>query len=372
MSKERIWHLFARKLTGEASVEELQELEQALQEDSSLYYELLLLQEVWELNPTMDSDYLEATYLLHHQKMQKLGIEPGNPAAEIGNEEIRFIPVASLRKKLTIATLLLGVFLFAAFFYITRTKNEKLPLAEKVNVRETEKVVSTKKASKTQLVLPDGTKVWLNADSKLNYERIGNKGNREVFLTGEAYFDVVKNKQRPFIIHTASIDVKVLGTEFNVKAYPNDATVETSLIHGSVQVVLKNDPGKTYFLKPNQKLVLYKEAYLLNTVNKIKDAPLPVPKVMVAQLNQVKGTAKIVETAWLRNELHFNDELFKEVALKMERWYDVTIEFENEKLKQERLNGPLPSESLMKALEAWKFTTPSLNYRIEENKVIIY
>lgn len=372
MTKERIWHLFARKLTGEASVEELQEMEYALQQDSSLYYEQLLLQQVWELNPTMDAEYLEATYFLHHQKMQKLGIEPGNTASENGQEEIRFIPAPSLRKKLIFATLLLVVFLFAAFFYITRSRNEKLPLAEKVNVRETEKVVSTKKASKTQLVLPDGTKVWLNADSKLNYERIGHEGNREVYLTGEAYFDVVKNKQRPFIIHTASIDVRVLGTEFNIKAYPDDATVETSLIHGSVQVVLKNDPGKTYFLKPNQKLVLYKEADLLNTADKIKNATLPTPKVMVAQLNQVKGTAQIIETAWVRNELYFKDELFKEVALKMERWYDVSIEFENEMLKLERLNGPLPSESLILALEAWKFTTPSLNYRIKENKVTIY
>ena len=89
----------------------------------------------------------------------------------------------------------------------------------------------------------------MNAGSVLKYPKEFKGDTREVYLTGEAFFDVVKNPARPFIIHTSSIDVKVLGTKFNVKAYPNDKTVETSLVQGSVEVFVKNRPGEKYLLK---------------------------------------------------------------------------------------------------------------------------
>ncbi len=109
-------------------------------------------------------------------------------------------------------------------------------------------VVATRKGSKTNLVLPDGTKVWVNADSRLSYGK--NFGNqlREVYLEGEAYFDVAEDKRKPFIVHTNNIDVKVLGTAFNVRAYGNEVNTQTTLLRGSVEVMLKKTTtGKFYW-----------------------------------------------------------------------------------------------------------------------------
>src|SRR4029078_631833 len=98
--------------------------------------------------------------------------------------------------------------------------------------------VSTKRGSKSKVQLPDGTQVWLNADSRIAYNEKFQGNLREVTLEGEAYFDVVRDEKRPFVIHTAAIDIKVLGTAFNVRSYANEKNTETSLIRGSIEVTL--------------------------------------------------------------------------------------------------------------------------------------
>src|SRR5260221_1009127 len=125
--------------------------------------------------------------------------------------------------------------------------------------RESEKAISritTKNGSKTNLLLPDGTRVWLNAGSSITYDSSYDKMMREVILSGEGYFDVVRNKEKPFIIHAAKINIKVLGTQFNVKSYPTDNTTEASLIHGSIEVTFRDKPNKKIILKPNEKIVV--------------------------------------------------------------------------------------------------------------------
>ncbi|XVJ64959.1 MAG: FecR family protein [Lacibacter sp.] len=375
MTKDKIWHLVARKLNGEASPEELKELELLQQEGTLLHYELQLLEQFWLTEPEADTDYLEATYLLHHSKMKKLGIEPG--AANSKKEETDFHSSPRFSSRKLLAFSLLALLIVTTAYFVVRQPAGKTELAKLPETKAVPQgIVETKKASKTKLVLPDGSTVWLNSGSKLSYQNMMSKADkREVTLTGEAYFDVTRNPQRPFIIHTSSIDVKVLGTEFNVKAYPDDATVETSLIHGSVQVFLKNDPSKFYLLKPNEKLILYKPRDVVNTTNRNSSdfkAFGNIPKVAVEKLNYINGSPVATEAAWVKNQLSFNDESFKDVAVKLERWYDVEFEFVNNQLELERLTGSLPSASLKQALDAWKFTTPGFHYRIEDKKVIIY
>ncbi|WP_407527669.1 FecR family protein [Lacibacter sp. MH-610] len=375
MTKDKIWHLVARKLNGEASPEELKELELLQQEGSLLHYELQLLEQFWHTEPEADTDYLEATYLLHHSKMKKLGIEPG--AAISVTEEAGLHPSTRFSGRKLLVFSLLALLVITTAYFVVRQPARKTDLVQVPEKKAaTQGVVETKKASKTKLVLPDGSTVWLNSGSKLSYQNMMSKADkREVTLTGEAYFDVTRNPKRPFIIHTSSIDVKVLGTEFNVKAYPDDATVETSLIHGSVQVYLKNDPSKSYLLKPNEKLILYKPGDVVNTTKRSSSDLKSfgsIPKVAVEKLNYINGSPVATEAAWVKNQLSFNDESFKDIAVKLERWYDVEFEFKNNQLELERLTGSLPSASLKQALDAWKFTTPGFNYRIEDKKVIIY
>ncbi|MGM0532110.1 MAG: FecR family protein, partial [Bacteroidota bacterium] len=113
----------------------------------------------------------------------------------------------------------------------------------------------------SQIVLPDNTRVYLNSDSELKYTETGNKGNREVFLTGEAWFDVTKNENKPFVVHTPLYDVKVLGTQFNVKTYPTDDEIVTTLEKGSVKITSSSnitlEEGKT--LHEGQQLILSKK-----------------------------------------------------------------------------------------------------------------
>jgi ferric-dicitrate binding protein FerR (iron transport regulator) len=231
-------------------------------------------------------------------------------------------------------------------------------------------LVATSNGSRTKLILPDGSSVWLNAGSKLNYNKNFDAALREVYLTGEAFFDVVKDPERPFLIHTSKMDVRVLGTQFNVKAYEQDKTFETSLIHGSVEVFLKKEPGKKYLLKPNQKLVLTNKASQQNKITDVS-ADLKEPLVQIKELTYINGSNKDVESSWTRNILSFEDESFSEVSKKMERWYDVKFEFNNKHWETEFLSGSFEKESLDQAMTALKFST-GFDFSIKDKIITIY
>jgi ferric-dicitrate binding protein FerR (iron transport regulator) len=373
MSKEKVWHLFSRKLTGEASQEELMELQQYVDEHPSFQYEMESLEQLWVQDSQSDRDYLEATYLLHIEKMKKLGVEPKHMDESAESEELFQPSFYQRNKRRMLAAVAVCVMVLAAIPFI----NRKAAGAETIAATEAKaihKVIATPNGKNTSFKLPDGSTVWLNAGSKLDYSKIYESGNREVYLTGEAFFDVVKNPARPFIIHTSSIDVKVLGTKFNVKAYPEDKTVETSLVQGSVEVFVKNRPGEKYLLKPNQKLVLLNEEQAVaksSLVNNRKDINLPI--IAITHLTYPKNDTLATETSWTRNKLSFEGESFVEIAKKMERWYDVTITFKNQELEEEALNGDFSKETLQQALEALRFTNNnSFRYKIEGKTVIIY
>src|SRR4030095_9403678 len=120
--------------------------------------------------------------------------------------------------------------------------------------------VATKNGNRTKIVLPDGSQVWLNAGSNLDYNNLNfNKDVREVSLNGEAYFDVAKNAGKPFIIHTKKMDIKVLGTTFNVRSYSDEKITEAALIKGSIEVTLKDRKDQKIILKPNEKIIIPNE-----------------------------------------------------------------------------------------------------------------
>ncbi len=226
--------------------------------------------------------------------------------------------------------------------------------------------------------------VWLNAGSKLTYTKDFGKKNREVVLTGEAFFDVTKNPEKPFLIQTNSINIKVLGTAFNVKAYPEDKQTETSLIRGNIEVTIKNRPNDKIFLSPSEKLVVEnivaiennKKIKVQNSASRptIKEnfsiAPL-VPKLSINKLKYSPVDSTVAETQWINNRLVFRDESFTELAIRLERWYDVTIEINDAALEEARLNGIFQSETIVQALEALKISVP-FSYDQKGNKITIY
>lgn len=373
MSKEKVWHLFSRKLTGEASQDELMELQQYVDEHPSFQYEMEALEQLWLQDNEPERDYLEATYLLHIEKMKKLGVEPKFTDESIEAKALFQQPFYRRNRRSILAVVAVCVIVLCVIPFVKR----KTPSAEMLTAKITkaeQKVIVTPNGTNTRFKLPDGSTVWLNAGSKLDYSKINETGNREVHLTGEAFFDVVKNPARPFIIHTSSIDVKVLGTKFNVKAYPEDRTVETSLVQGSVEVFVKNRPGEKYLLKPNQKLVLLNEEQAVaksDILGNRKEIKMPI--IAITHLTYAKNDTLATETSWTRNVLAFEGESFAVVAKKMERWYDVKIIFKNQELELEELNGDFSKETLQQALDALQFTSNNgFRYKIEGKTVIIY
>lgn len=230
--------------------------------------------------------------------------------------------------------------------------------------------------SRSRMVLPDGTTVFLNAGSRLIYHSDFNTQQREVNLEGEAFFEVTHDAQRPFIVHTSGIDIKVLGTAFNVKSYATDATIEATLLRGSIEVVRKNDPSAPkVILRPHEKLVFNKEEPQDIINPDIRKPPTPdsadsPPGISIMTLPGNKPDSVIKETSWLYNKLNFDGDSFEELAIKLERWYDVHITIRSEKLKEMHLKGSFDTESLPKALEYLQIIVP-FTYTIEGKEVII-
>ncbi|MGN6510906.1 MAG: FecR family protein, partial [Chitinophaga sp.] len=208
----------------------------------------------------------------------------------------------------------------------------------------------TQSGSRSQIKLPDGTTVWLNAGSRLDYPKQFDGKQREVTLTGEAFFNVAKDAQHPFIVNTTAFSIRVLGTTFNVRAYPGEENAVTSLVSGAVEVVMDT---KTVRLKPNEKLSVPTVPAVNSGLAKHED-PAPVP-VIKSSLTEVKDSV-IAETAWVENKLAFKSLPLEKVAVLLEQWYGAEIRFRNEDKKQVSLTAVFEKETLTEALEALELT----------------
>ena len=380
LKNDRIWQLLARKLSNEATQAELDELSALLKNDEATASIAHTIEEHWNANPDIDIEFLDATYLLHLKRMQEQGLVMGTPhQQELFLEASNNTNKSRNRgtKKLLLAAvlpLLALIIFFSWLFLYTPHSNTNQVSSNLVKAVELPNEIVTKNASKTKIVLPDGSVVWLNADTKLWYYKSFGNTLREVYLNGEAFFDVTKNPAKPFVIHTKLLDIRVLGTQFNVRSYPNDKTIETSLVRGLVQVTLHSRPDEKYFLKPNEKLVVLNTADSLNVQKQVPTISKNLDDNIVAIKNltplQSNDSIKI-ETAWTKNRLCFTDENFEEVAHQLERWYDVQIVFKNNKYKDIRLNGSFVNETLTQALDALKFST-NFHYDIKDKTVTIY
>jgi ferric-dicitrate binding protein FerR (iron transport regulator) len=237
--------------------------------------------------------------------------------------------------------------------------------------------VLARAGARTRMVLPDGTQVWLNSNSKLKYNNGFNTGAREVGLEGEAYFDVVKDLQHPFIVHTSSLDIKVLGTAFTIKSYPQDETIEATLLRGMIEVTRKDNPNTPrVILKPNEKLVFNKQLPAIVLPGRSRDSvsarpPAAMPDMAVNSIRLDIPDSNKVETAWMYNRLVFNGDTFKELALKMERWYNVKITIRDESLGRCRFGGAFANETVEDAFRALQLTT-AFNYKISGNEIELY
>ena len=210
--------------------------------------------------------------------------------------------VFKLRSVLRYAAAIVGVMVLAAgLAYWFRNKAEELVVASAAHgqVRE--------------MLLPDGTKVWLNQSSVLKYPRAFEGKERHVYLDGEAYFEVARNHEKPFMVKSPAMDVRVLGTSFNIKCRPDNSFAETTLIEGEVEVKDKSDKGRITLL-PGQKAVLNR----------------------VTGRMQVKQVDPKMEIVWHNDLIPFEKSSIFQIAAALERFYGVKIILDR---KSTRLNS---------------------------------
>jgi transmembrane sensor len=199
--------------------------------------------------------------------------------------------------------------------------------------------------------LPDGSKLWLNSGSTITFPKIFSNKLREVTLTnGQAFFDVVHESKRHFIVHTKNLDVTVLGTSFDVKAYGNDVQAKVSVKSGKVGVTLRNNPKQpAVMLLPDRQFVVQN-----------KDLEYSINKI----------SAPAVAT-WKDNRTILEDELLSEVFHALEREYNQHIVVENEKLSEEKISVTLDNQPLTDVLKVLSFSKKFNYYQLNDSTIVI-
>lgn len=238
-----------------------------------------------------------------------------------------------------------------------------MPVKKAVSIQRTAQLIKSGSEPRKTVVLPDGSVVTLHSNTTLTLaEGFGNTG-RELTLSGEALFDIAHGGQHPFIVHTSAVDVEVLGTLFNLNAYPQAGYTETSLFRGKIAVSLKDHPEQKMILTPSQKSVVF------NSRGKIeKAAGDSLLKKASLSVDPVNHKAK--EIAWVRSRIKIEDEPLEVIAGKLQAWYGIPIVFTDNGIKGYRYSGTFESETVVKALEALQLSYP-FNFRVEKDTIVI-
>lgn len=223
-------------------------------------------------------------------------------------------------------------------------------LVEKTSVEGTELLTaSTPRGGTYKVTLADGTRVWLNADSKISFPAVFTGDQRKISLSGEAYFEVFKDKKHPFVVESKGQKVEVLGTHFNVNAYDEETMIKTTLLEGSVRVTNLdvNRKSDMVILQPNQQSVLADNN-----------------SIVVKQINVDEAVA------WKNGYFRFRDENIAVIMRQLARWYDVAVVYEGE-VPKALLNGKITSNRNISQVLKMLEKTKEVQFKIEGRRVVV-
>lgn len=283
MEDQKKWEQFAERLHGEISGDQTQQTES----DENIHLENSMKQifnarkDVQKIREFQSTNYVWESLKLRLTKSGR------------ANEIMKYAAVAVIAIMTTF---------FGTQFFQNKLSNDEFAS------------ISSPTGQISNITLFDGTNVWLNAGSTLKYKKSFNQYDREVYLSGEALFEVTKEKKHSFIVHSGKSEIRVHGTVFDVKAYPNMNTIETVLVEGSVEFVNK---GKSVLMSPGEQLVFSK-----NT-NKV--------------VKTVINTAEF--TSWKGGKIYFNNKTLKDLTMQLERWYEVKFKFASPEFENYRFSG---------------------------------
>jgi ferric-dicitrate binding protein FerR (iron transport regulator) len=341
-SNDRKWYLAAKLLSGKLDESEITEWEN-FRTDSKFTMEFETVKKYWteiDALPQLQIDKEKDWQIILEQVKDKQGYK----RSSFSNNWLRYAAVISM-------------LLVVSIFTVPKVL-DNFSTGDKANSHVTN--IESPSGSRTLVTLPDSSKVWLNAHSKISYDNNFGDGNRYLILQGEAFFEVVKSKTA-FIVHTSLYDVSVLGTAFNVTSYPEDESVATTLLHGSVKIEYTNSRGEEeeILLKPNERIVVLKPSSL-DTSSYSNEIVYEIKK----------GIDASMDTGWKDGWLSVNGESLKDLAKKMERIYDIKIEFRDKTLEAYRYTGRIKQLSLEQVLKALSLTSP-VEFVVSEKTVIL-
>lgn len=353
--------LFISYLEGTSSKKDEEILIRWLQNNPHTVKEIHELIQIWNLSELVgkfDANHIEKEWTVLLQK----ALHSSGKSKKSYGVFLYWLP------RIAAVFLLGAVVSFAISYQIINPKNGPLVYHE----------ISSPAGAKSKVTLPDGSSIWLNAGSNLKYSNNYGKKNREVELNGEAFFDVAKDKSKVFVVITSDLNIKAYGTTFNVKAYPEENTVETTLIEGSIGVTRTKFSDKKVdevMLEPNQRVVYYKPAKSIKKSTTEVDAENVEVESEVAPRQKLtylisKGIEAEQFTSWKDGTLLISSETLKELAVKLERKYDVKIHFKNSDIMNYKFTGMLENETIEQVIEAIGMAA-NIDYDIDEREIWI-
>jgi transmembrane sensor len=396
MDQQETYLLLTRWLTGEASPEEREELEWLFVANPELRRLVTLLSDLRSAPPKEVSAEEEQQMMERGwEQIKKGGLEKPDSASKIltlpvvrkiGGEEQPLQPTIIHKTRWKwIAAASIFLVLSAAGWLYTRTRLPNPGPARTVTI------LAAERGARKTAHLPDGTKLWLNAGSRIVLAAGFSQNNRELTLEGEACFEVLHDEKHPFIIHTGAVEVRVLGTTLNVRAYPGDPSIETTLIDGKAEIGLAGNPQSAILLRPNEKVIIPNEPAMTtqqdrrnNTVTSQNDnsrsdnsgttnngeSDLPVRYVRRTVIpDRTDGT--IAETSWTNDKLVFRNEILGSMSSRLERWYDVRIIFDDNRYQQDTISGTFPDIPVGDVMHALQLTE-KFHYRMSRDTIHIW
>jgi ferric-dicitrate binding protein FerR (iron transport regulator) len=336
MSNKRLLELMSRRFSGEILSEELQELDLLLSQDPDAQARYKLMQQFWEQHDNIHQSVIEDAL---QKTLQRLDLPVAAPVIPLkqGARSKWFVRVGAAAAIIIVAGL--------AFFFLSARREKEGAQAALVEKQNSKGVKST-------IELTDGSKIWLNADSKIQYPTVFTGNTREVYMNGEAFFEVAKDPSRPFIIHLSNGTVKVLGTSFNIRAYDNEKTIEASVATGRIAFIPKYEKNRkkqdTVFLTPDNKAryLFYQEEVI------------------------TEPTISREDKAWTEGKLIFKAMTLEDICTRLERNFGKKVVFVSDRPRQFRLTGSFQNNSL-EDIMYYLHKSMDFNYKITDTELLI-
>lgn len=330
MDQDRLFSLIGRNLNEEASKKDKQQLNKWLRESDENKRIYLRIKKFWQ-----------ESYITHSQKTDS---SFAKVLSKINTSSINSDSLSSrsYSKKFIYWAAVISLIIVVIFYKVSKAPAIQEEVSAEIAMIEKE----NPSGQKSKIHLPDGSFVWLNAQSRLAYPERFDSLSRQVMLTGEAFFEVTKDAKRPFSVVTGDIKTIALGTSFNIKAYEADPQVQVVLATGKVKV--KSADKQKKYLEPGEGLLYHKVNHTIS-------------------LHEYDVTTL---TAWKDGILIFNDANFSEIVEKLERWYGVTIQVNGKAEDPISYTAKFNNEYLSNVLESMSFGRP-FQYEINDKIVTL-